>query len=109
MLVTDLSERLIGLAVLVLAFVLILPIPFGNFVPALTCALFSLALMQRDGLAALAGWGMSGVTVAILAVVWKTVERAVLHMMQWVWTARGWAPAARSPARGAAHRSATAP
>ena len=63
---------------------LILPIPFGNFVPALTCALFSLALMQRDGLAALAGWGMSGVTVAILAIVWKTVERAVLHLMQWV-------------------------
>ncbi len=83
MLVADLSERLIGLACLVLAFVLILPIPFGNFVPALTCALFSLALMQRDGVAALAGWTMTGVTVAILALVWKTVERAVVHVLQW--------------------------
>lgn len=84
LLVTDLSERLIGLACLLLAFVLILPIPFGNLVPALTCALFSLALLQRDGVAALAGWGMSAVTVGILAVVWRTVQRAALHLLQFL-------------------------
>lgn len=79
-LATGASERLIGLACTVLAFVLILPIPFGNLVPAFTCALFSLALMQRDGLAALVGWAMTGVTVGILAAVWKSVETAVRHL-----------------------------
>lgn len=73
-LVTDFSERVIGFVCVVLAFILVLPIPFGNFVPALTTALFSLALMQRDGWAALAGWGMTGVTVGILSVVWTTIE-----------------------------------
>ena len=81
-LATGVAERLIGLACAMLAFVLILPIPFGNMVPAFTCALFSLALMQRDGVAALAGWGMTGVSVGILVAVWKTVERAALHILE---------------------------
>lgn len=84
-LATGAAERLIGVVCAVLAFVLILPIPFGNFVPAFTCALFSLALMQRDGVAALAGWGMTGVTVGILAVVWRTVQRAVERLLPQAW------------------------
>lgn len=40
---------LVGLQTLVMAFVLILPIPFANWPPGMTVAMTSLALLQRDG------------------------------------------------------------
>jgi hypothetical protein len=50
-----------------LAIILFLPIPFGNNLPALAICLFALALLERDGLAAVVG-----VVVAILSaiIVW---------------------------------------
>ncbi|MEX0645473.1 MAG: exopolysaccharide biosynthesis protein, partial [Parvularculaceae bacterium] len=51
------GARLIGLVLLVLAGILILPIPFlGNLPPALAASVLALALAQRDGLLALAGF-----------------------------------------------------
>jgi len=41
---------LVGLQTLLMAFVLILPIPFANWPPGMTVAMTSLALLQRDGL-----------------------------------------------------------
>ena len=41
---------LVGLQTLVMAFVLILPIPFANWPPGMAVAMTSLALLQRDGL-----------------------------------------------------------
>lgn len=41
---------LIGLQTLLMAFILILPIPFANWPPGMTVAMTSLALLQRDGL-----------------------------------------------------------
>ena len=81
-LVTTLAERLIGLACLVLALVLVLPIPLGNLAPALAMAVFGLALMQQDGLAACAGWALTAGSVAILAAVWKTVEAAAIKVVE---------------------------
>lgn len=40
---------LFGLVVLVMAVVLTLPIPFGNWPPAMTLAMIALGLLQRDG------------------------------------------------------------
>lgn len=40
---------LIGLQTVVMAFILILPIPFANWPPGMTVAITSLALLQRDG------------------------------------------------------------
>lgn len=80
--VTTFAERLIGLACLILAIVLVLPIPFGNFPPALTMAVFGLALMQQDGLAALIAWTGAAISFGILAVVWKTVEAAALKVVE---------------------------
>lgn len=39
----------IGLQTLLMAFILILPIPFANWPPGMTVAMTSLALLQRDG------------------------------------------------------------
>jgi hypothetical protein len=40
----------VGLQTLFMAFVLVLPIPLGNWPPGVTVALTALALLQRDGL-----------------------------------------------------------
>jgi hypothetical protein len=39
----------VGLQTLLMAFILILPIPFANWPPGMTVAMTSLALLQRDG------------------------------------------------------------
>ena len=41
---------LVGLQTLLLAFILVLPIPFANWPPAMTVTMTALALLQRDGL-----------------------------------------------------------
>lgn len=46
----DGADRVIGMIALVLAIAVTLPIPFGNWFPAFSCALVGLALSERDGL-----------------------------------------------------------
>ncbi|WP_075292722.1 exopolysaccharide biosynthesis protein [Pararhizobium arenae] len=45
-----LSERLIGVLALILAIIIFLPIPFGNWLPAFALAVMGFALTERDGL-----------------------------------------------------------
>ena len=49
------GERVIGGVVLALAGVLMLPIPLGNLLPAVATALLALAIIERDGVAAVFG------------------------------------------------------
>ncbi len=48
-------EQLIGLFILVLGIIIALPIPFGNFLGGLGVTIFSLALIEKDGVFALLG------------------------------------------------------
>lgn len=58
------GARLIGVVLLVLAGVLILPIPFlGNLPPALAAGILALALTQKDGLIALVGFAAAALAV----------------------------------------------
>lgn len=43
------AERFVGVFALVLATIVTLPIPFGNWLPAFACTLVGLALSERDG------------------------------------------------------------
>jgi len=61
------GDRLIGVCCTILAFVLMLPLPLGNLLPAVAISLFALALLQRDGVFALAGYAVTGVSLGILA------------------------------------------
>jgi hypothetical protein len=75
-------ERFIGFVCIVLCLVLVLPIPFGNMGPAVAICMLAFALLERDGLATLAGMliGIAAIVLAwgvILALV-KTVS-LVLH------------------------------
>jgi hypothetical protein len=60
------GRRLIGLICTLFALVLILPIPLGNMLPAATVSVFSLALIQRDGLVALVGYAFGAASVGAL-------------------------------------------
>ena len=42
-------ERLLGVACLILSVILLLPIPFGNLLPALCLAAIAFGMIQRDG------------------------------------------------------------
>ena len=72
-LVGSIGRRLIGLICTVFAVVLILPIPLGNMLPAAAVSMFSLALVQRDGLAALAGYATAAAGVSVLALAYNLV------------------------------------
>lgn len=79
--VSGAGERAAGAAIAILAFVLVLPIPFGNLLPAIAIALFALAIVERDGLAALAGHVAAAVSLAVVAGV--VIGSAELAMAAW--------------------------
>jgi len=68
------AERVIGLVALVLGTVVTLPIPFGNWFPALACALFGLALAERDGLVLVAASLTVVISVTMLGLVFGTAS-----------------------------------
>ena len=60
-------EYVIGAICLFLSVILFLPIPMGNMPPAIAICLFSLAILERDGV-----WVLAGLcaTAASIAIVW---------------------------------------
>ena len=60
------GRRLMGLICTLCALVLILPIPLGNMLPAATVSVFSLAMIQRDGVIAMAGYAFAAASVGAL-------------------------------------------
>lgn len=58
-------SQLLGLQTLVMALVLILPIPLGNWPPGMTVAATALALLQRDGRLALLSVPMAILSIGI--------------------------------------------
>lgn len=69
---------LIGLVILVMALVLILPLPpGGNFPPAVACAVLGMGLAERDGVIVLLGMVTSiGATIAAWAVTLLFIKHA---------------------------------
>ena len=63
------AERLLGVVFLLLATIVALPIPGGNWPPAVAMAFISIGLVERDGLYITVGLGVSLLAVAIAGVV----------------------------------------
>jgi hypothetical protein len=72
------GERLIGLAILILALVLALPIPFANWLPACAIAIIGLAIVEKDGLAVLVGLAVGVASLAVAAAVVIGLVKAFL-------------------------------
>lgn len=64
-LTAPLAERFLGALCLALSLVLILPIPLGNLLPALSISIIALGLLERDGL-----WIIGGVILSAAAFFW---------------------------------------
>lgn len=76
-------EHLIGLLALLLAVVLVLPIPLGNVLPALAISLVALGVLERDGVWVLAGIGVAGAAVSVVSgVVFAMVKAGVFFFTQ---------------------------
>lgn len=78
------GQRMIGAICSVLAFVLILPIPLGNLLPALTIGIFGFSLFQRDGLFAVAGYVLAGFSAFLLYVAADAVIGGVRLLVNWL-------------------------
>ncbi len=79
-------HRALAVAVAVMAVILILPIPFGNVLPALAVLLMGLGLVFRDGLVALAGLlGAAATAVLTLGAIVLAARWGSEWLMRW-WT-----------------------
>ena len=75
------GDRAIGLVCTVLAAVLILPIPFGNMLPAAAVGALSLGLVTRDGVIALAGYLLTAVSALVLFLTFSVVAATVKGLL----------------------------
>lgn len=89
-LTSGVSERLLGVVVLVLGVVIMLPIPvIGNIPPGIAVTILAISLLERDGLAALAGMAVGivafainfGVVGAALFAIFAPAERFILDLL----------------------------
>jgi len=78
MLLSWTGERLVGIAILILALILTLPIPFANWLPACGIAIIGLAIVEKDGVAVLAGLGVGVASVIVAATVVIGLVKAFL-------------------------------
>ncbi len=78
------GDRGIGIICTVLSFVLILPIPLGNLLPALTIGVLGFALLQRDGLFATAGYILAGFSGLLLYLAADAVIDGVRLLVNWL-------------------------
>jgi hypothetical protein len=71
-------EQGVAIICLVLAVILFLPIPLGNILPAMAISLFSLAILERDGLAALSAAVVTAVSIIVAwGVIYALVKSAI--------------------------------
>ena len=71
-------EQVIGVMMLLLAVAVVLPIPFGNMIPALGIIFFSIGMMEEDGLWVIAGF-LTLISGAVLfsTLLWALFKAAV--------------------------------
>lgn len=82
------AERVIGILCLALSIILVLPIPLGNFLPALSICMFAFGILERDGLWIVAGTAVLALCVGVVgAVALAVVEYGftlVQHLGTWI-------------------------
>lgn len=76
------AERIIGAACLALAVLVFLPIPFANLLPAVGIILFGSALLERDGLVAIAALAVTAVSLALFGGVAFAFGAAAGHALR---------------------------
>ena len=80
-LVSHRAERGLGAACLVLAVVLVLPIPLGNMLPALAICLIALGVLERDGLWVAAGLVTGALSLVVVGGVVLALAKAAIFLV----------------------------
>ncbi|WP_099864262.1 exopolysaccharide biosynthesis protein [Pararhizobium haloflavum] len=72
------AENVIGLLCLIMAIILVLPIPLGNILPALAISMFAFAILERDGVWVILGTSVFALTLFVVGgVVYALFKAAV--------------------------------
>jgi hypothetical protein len=74
-------EYLVGLVCLLLAIVVLLPIPLGNMLPALAISMLALGVLERDGLWIMAGLAAAAASAVLVSGVLFATLQAVLYVV----------------------------
>lgn len=83
------AERLIGFGCVALSILVFLPIPFANLVPATGIMLFGFSMLERDGLMALAAFGLVGLSAVLFGGVAFAFIAAAGHTVRQLGLAAG--------------------
>ncbi len=75
------AERVVGGICLLLAVIVLLPIPFGNTLPALAVCIFALGVLERDGVWILTGLAVSALSVLVVASVLYALAKAAIFLI----------------------------
>ncbi|MFI0846792.1 exopolysaccharide biosynthesis protein [Mesorhizobium sp. IMUNJ 23232] len=78
------GDRIVGIMSLVLAIIVTLPIPLGNWLPAFSVALLGLALSERDGILFAIGSGVAIASIGVVTVVFGAATAAVQATLIWI-------------------------
>lgn len=78
------GDRVIGIIALIMAIMITLPIPLGNWPPAFSTALLGLALVERDGILFALGSLAGVIAMAIVASVIGAAGLAFQAMWHWI-------------------------
>lgn len=79
--VKDRAQNVIGAVCLLLAVVLMLPIPLGNMLPAVAISLISLGVLERDGAWVLGGFAVAAASIFVVAGVVYTMAKATIFLL----------------------------
>ncbi|RUM99664.1 exopolysaccharide biosynthesis protein [Pseudaminobacter arsenicus] len=78
------GDRVIGIVAFLLAIVVTLPIPLGNWLPAFSTALLGLALSERDGILLAVGGAVGVAALSVVMLVVGTATAATQAALGWV-------------------------
>lgn len=78
------GERVVGLGCFLLATIVTLPIPLGNWLPACSATLLGLALTERDGALLAAGVGVAIVALCVVSAVVGAAGFAAQAALGWM-------------------------
>ncbi|WP_338764264.1 exopolysaccharide biosynthesis protein [Massilia sp. METH4] len=74
-------EYVVGLVCLLLAIVVLLPIPLGNMLPALAISMLALGILERDGVWIVAGLATAAASAVLVSGVIFAALKALLFIM----------------------------
>ena len=78
-------EYLVGLVCLLLAIVVLLPIPLGNMLPALAISMLALGILERDGYWIVGGLAVAAASAVLVSgVVFAAVQAGLFILMKYL-------------------------